>query len=40
VRLTPETFIDTLRRVGIDPFKQAANSVRHPVVSATVAAAA
>jgi sulfite reductase (NADPH) hemoprotein beta-component len=23
-----ETFIDTLRRVGLDPFKAAANSVR------------
>ena len=30
-RQTAETFISTLRRVGMDPFKQAANSVRHPV---------
>jgi sulfite reductase (NADPH) hemoprotein beta-component len=25
-----ETFIDTLRRVGADPFKTAANAARHP----------
>ena len=25
-----ETFIETLRRVGIDPFKAAANAVRTP----------
>lgn len=28
-----ETLISTLRRVGIDPFKQAANSVRHSAAS-------
>ncbi len=28
-----ETFIDTLRRVGIDPFKAAANSVRQPAAA-------
>jgi sulfite reductase (NADPH) hemoprotein beta-component len=32
-RDTGETFISTLRRVGIDPFKQAANSVRHSAAS-------
>jgi len=25
-----ETFINTLRRVGIEPFKAAANAARHP----------
>ncbi len=30
-RLTGEAFIDTFRRIGMDTFKQAANSVRHPV---------
>ena len=28
-----EHFIETLRRTGIDPFKQAANSARHPVLA-------
>jgi sulfite reductase (NADPH) hemoprotein beta-component len=28
-RVNGETFIDTFRRVGMDTFKQAANSVRH-----------
>ena len=27
-----ETFIATLRRIGIEPFKQAANAARHPAV--------
>jgi sulfite reductase (NADPH) hemoprotein beta-component len=32
-----ETFIDTLRRVGLDPFKAAANAARHPADEAEVA---
>ena len=34
-----ETFIDTLRRVGIDPFKAAANGARHPVADRATATA-
>jgi sulfite reductase (NADPH) hemoprotein beta-component len=30
-RVLGETFIDTFKRVGMDTFKQAANSVRHTV---------
>jgi sulfite reductase (NADPH) hemoprotein beta-component len=29
-RTTGETFISTLRRVGFDTFKTAANGARHP----------
>ena len=32
LRQSGELFIDTLRRVGHDPFKQAANAARHPKV--------
>ena len=30
LRQPGELFIDALRRVGHDPFKQAANGARHP----------
>jgi sulfite reductase (NADPH) hemoprotein beta-component len=30
-----ETFIATLRRVGLDPFKQAANQARHDSATRT-----
>jgi len=30
-----EYFIETLRRVGQDPFKAAANSARHPTAQTT-----
>ncbi len=32
LRQSGELFIDTLRRIGHDPFKQAANAARHPKV--------
>ena len=32
-RLSAETFIATLRRVGLEPFKRAANSARHSLVA-------
>ena len=34
-RQSGETFIDTFRRVGMDAYKQAANSVRHAVAAET-----
>jgi sulfite reductase (NADPH) hemoprotein beta-component len=34
-RAPEELFIDTVRRVGIDPFKAAANAVRHATAHAT-----
>ena len=33
-----ETFIDTVKRVGLEPFKAAANSARFAASSAAVAA--
>ena len=31
-----EAFIDTLRRVGQEPFKAAANTARHPAEETTI----
>ncbi len=36
-RQASETFIDTLRRIGIDPFKAAANAARHATSQAETA---
>ncbi|MDD2712739.1 MAG: nitrite/sulfite reductase [Simplicispira sp.] len=36
--LRSETFLETLRRTGIEPFKQAANGARHAAATATEAA--
>jgi sulfite reductase (NADPH) hemoprotein beta-component len=36
-RKSGEFFIDTLRRVGHDPFKAAANAARHPKAEEAVA---
>jgi sulfite reductase (NADPH) hemoprotein beta-component len=36
-RSVGERFIDTIRRVGVEPFKQAANAARHPVAEEVAA---
>ena len=38
-RTDGETFIQTLRRTGLDPFKQAANAARHPAITTAPGAA-